>query len=114
MFELIQTGQNTYYIKCHSNIGVFRTDSNDVYLIDTAYDDHTGKEILKIVKRQNWNIKGIVNTHSHIDHIGGNKSIQQATDCDVFISEIEKAFIDYPEFRTGIFIWRLSLQRYIR
>lgn len=97
MFELIRTGQNTYYIKCHSNIGVFCTGRNDIYLIDTAYDDHTGEEILEIARRHNWRIKGIVNTHSHIDHIGGNKYIQQTTGCDVFISGIEKAFIDYPE-----------------
>lgn len=36
----------------------------------------------------------IVNTHSHCDHIGGNKIIQEMSRCDIALHAIGKHFID--------------------
>src|SRR5699024_8241846 len=52
--------------------------------------------ILKIINEQGWNVKGIINTHSHADHIGGNKLIEDRTNCDVYASNIEQCFVKYP------------------
>ncbi len=41
-------------------------------------------------------MKGIINTHSNADHIGGNQYLQQQTGCKVFADGIEKAFTEFP------------------
>lgn len=57
--ELIQVGQNTYYLKNPTNIGIYKVNDKDIYLIDTANDSDAGRKILKIIAEQGWNIKGI-------------------------------------------------------
>lgn len=94
--ELIKAGEKTYYIKNHTNIGIYKLDDNNIYLIDSGNDKEAGKKILKIINEQGWNIKGIINTHSNADHIGGNKVIQDRTGCEIYASDIEESFVKYP------------------
>jgi len=94
--ELVKVGARTYYIKNATNIGVYKIDDNNVYLIDTGNDKEAGKKILKIIDEQGWNVKGIINTHSNADHIGGNKVIQDRTNSSVLAYGIEKTFTEFP------------------
>lgn len=94
--ELIQVGEKTYYIKNPTNIGIYKIDDKNVYIIDSGNDKEAGKKILKIVNGQGWNIKGIINTHSNADHIGGNKVIQDRTGCDIYTYKTEKSFTEFP------------------
>ena len=45
----------------------------------------------------NWNLKFIINTHSHADHIGGNKYLQDKYKCKIYASKIESYFINNTE-----------------
>ncbi len=94
--ELIQLGKKTYYIKNHTNIGVYLLDDTHVYLIDTGNDKDAGKKILKIIEEQGWQIVGIINTHSHADHTGGNHIIQERTNATVYNYQLENVFTEYP------------------
>ena len=94
--ELIKVGEKTYYIKNATNIGIYKIDDDNVYLIDTGNDKDAGKKILKIIDEQGWNVKGIISTHSNADHIGGNKVIQDRTDCTILAYNIEKSFTEFP------------------
>lgn len=94
--ELIKVGEKTYYIKNATNIGIYKIDDNNIYIIDTGNDKEAGKKILKIIQEQGWNMKGIINTHSNSDHIGGNKVIQDRTNCKILANNIEKSFTEYP------------------
>lgn len=94
--ELIQVGEKTYYIKNPTNIGIYKIDDKNIYIIDSGNDKEAGKKILKIVNEQGWNVKGIINTHSNADHIGGNKVIQERTGCDICTYKTEKAFTEFP------------------
>ena len=94
--ELIQVGEKTYYIKNPTNIGVYKINEKDVFLIDSGNDKDAGKKILKITESQGWNVKGIISTHSNADHIGGNKLIQDRTGCSVYAYGMEKCFTEYP------------------
>jgi len=94
--ELIKLGERTYYIKNRTNIGVYKIDSENVYLIDTGNDSDSGKKILKIIGENGWTVKGIINTHSHADHIGGNSLIQDRTNCPVYLHGAEIGFTEYP------------------
>ena len=94
--ELIKVGEKTYYIKNPVNIGVYKINEEDVYIIDSGSDKDTGKKILKIIDENNFKIKAIINTHSHADHIGGNKVIQDRTGCKIYSYGIEENFIKHP------------------
>lgn len=94
--ELVKVGEKTYYIKNATNIGIYKIDDNNVYLIDTGNDKESGKKILKIIDEQNWNVKGIINTHSNADHIGGNRIIQDRANCIILAYNIEKSFTEFP------------------
>ena len=94
--ELIKVGERTYYIKNNTNIGVYKVDDENVYIIDSGNDKEAGRKILKLINEQGWKIEGIVSTHSNADHIGGNKYIQDRTYCDVLANKNEKRFTDYP------------------
>ncbi len=94
--ELVQLTPNTYYIKNRTNIGVIKRGESDVFLVDTGNDADAGKKILRIISEHNWRICGIINTHSHADHIGGNKAIIDKTKAPVYANSMEDCFISYP------------------
>ena len=60
--ELVKVGEKTYYIKNATNIGIYKIDETQVYLIDTGNDKEAGKKILKIIDEQGWKVKGIITT----------------------------------------------------
>lgn len=94
--ELIKLGERTYYIKNPTNIGIYKIDEENVYLIDSGNDKDAGKKILKIVEGQGWKVAGIISTHSNADHIGGNKVIQDRTGCSILAHGIEKCIVENP------------------
>lgn len=89
MFELIQTGEHTYYFDLPSKIGVYTPDNKNVYLIDSGPHKDNAKKVLRILREKNWTVQGILNTHAHADHIGGNRYLQEQTGCAVFASDKE-------------------------
>lgn len=96
MFELNKITENTYYINCPAKIGIYRISENEVYLIDSGNDKDAGRKIRKILNENGWVLKGIINTHSNADHIGGNKYLQQQYGCKIFANKIEAAFTNHP------------------
>lgn len=96
MFELNQVGERSYYINCSAKIGIYKANDTEVYLIDSGNDKDAGRKIRKILSENGWSLKGIINTHSNADHIGGNKYLQQQTGCKIFADGIEAAFTKYP------------------
>lgn len=96
MFELNQVGENSYYINCPAKIGIYKINDTDIYLIDSGNDKDAGKKVRKLLDENGWKLKGIVNTHSNADHIGGNRYLQQQTGCKIFANEIETAFTKHP------------------
>ena len=99
--ELQKVGNKTYYIKNPTNIGIYKIDDNNVFIIDSGNDKDAGRKILKITEEQGWSIKGIITTHSNADHIGGNKIIQDRTDCPIYALGIEKSFTEAPILETS-------------
>lgn len=95
MFELVKVTDCCYYIESPSKVGIYKRNDNDVYLIDSGSDKNSAKKTLKICEEQGWIIKGIINTHAHADHIGGNAYIQEKTGCDIFCSTIDRPFIEH-------------------
>lgn len=52
-----------------------------------ALDPLDGDVVLDVAKREGWQIKLIINTHEHHDHIEGNPVVQAATGAPIWASE---------------------------
>ncbi len=85
-----------HHIKNPTNIGLYKINDKEVYIIDSGNDRDAGRKILKIIDAQGWSVKGIITTHSNADHIGGNKLIQDRTHCSIYALGIEKCFTEFP------------------
>ena len=96
MYELIQVSQDCFYIQSPAKIGLVRLGDNRVCLIDSGNDKDAGKKIRKILDAQGWTLQAIYNTHSHADHIGGNKYLQGQTGCSIYAPETECDFTRHP------------------
>ena len=97
MYELIQTGNRSFYINCPAKIGVFRIDGSRICLIDSGSDKDAGMKVRQIMDREGGSLHAIINTHSNADHIGGNKYLQQQTGCKIYAKGVEAAFTSHPQ-----------------
>lgn len=95
MYELIQVSDNDYYIQSPTNVGLVRLNEKDVCIIDSGNDKEVGRKIRQILDANGWNLVAIYNTHSHADHIGGNRYLQSQTGCKVYASGIECDFTNH-------------------
>lgn len=107
--ELTKLGEKTYCIQNPTNIGIYKLDDEKVCLIDTGNDKESGRKILKIINEQNWQVECIINTHSNADHIGGNKFIQDRTNCKILSSKTETAIINNPELEPALLYGAMPL-----
>lgn len=96
MFELVQVGENSYYVNSGAKAGVYVRPDGDAWLVDSGGDKDAGRRIRKLLDEKGWRLRGIVNTHSNADHIGGNQYLQRQSGCKVFAPGIEAAFTKYP------------------
>lgn len=107
--ELTKLGEKTYCIQNPTNIGIYKLDDEKVCLIDTGNDKESGRKILKIINEQNWQVECIINTHSNADHVGGNKFIQDRTNCKILSSKTETAIINNPELEPAFLYGAMPL-----
>jgi hydroxyacylglutathione hydrolase len=78
----------------NANHFVYRTKSP--ILIDTGYISGF-RETERLIAELGVNLSDvslIINTHTHCDHIGGNRKIQQRSGCNIALHTIGKIFID--------------------
>ena len=112
MLELTNLKGDTWAILSPVNVGVY-VKGGDAVLIDTGASPDAGRRVLKLVKEHGWNVKWIVNTHCHADHIGGNHFIQKRTECRIAASPLEAFCIEHTEFETN-WLWSAAAPRVIQ
>lgn len=84
------------------NLGVVETTAGLV-AIDTGLDKQSGKRILRIAEEKGMPICGIINTHAHADHFGGNQTILAKYDVPVYAPRYEADVIQRPRYELSIF-----------
>lgn len=95
--EFHQIKGRTYALEINgAAIGVYVFSDYRCLLIDSGPSATWGKEIVDNLERRGWRVHAIFNTHGHADHCGGNHFIQGRTDCRIFASAFEAAFIQQP------------------
>ena len=96
MYELIQVSENCFYFQCPAKIGLVRNGPEEVFLIDSGNDKDAGKKVKKLLDANGWKLAAIFNTHSHADHIGGNRYLQTQTGCRIYALGLERVFARHP------------------
>lgn len=111
MFDLIHLKGNTYYITGHTNLGLYKINEKDVILIDVPIKKYAAR-IENMLRKYNFNLKYIVNTHSHPDHTGSNEYLIKQTGCEVITSRIERAFLRNDKLDIGFLSGGYPLNNY--
>ena len=96
MYELIPITDKSYYIQSPARIGLVKISDREVCLIDSGSDKDAGRRARQILDANGWKLTAIFNTHSHADHIGGNKYLQGQTGCKIYAPGIDCDFTRHP------------------
>ncbi len=96
MYELIQAGENTWYMDCPTKVGLVRTASGHGVLIDGGSDKDAAKKVLRHMEALGLSLDAVYCTHAHADHIGGCRHLQNSTGCKIYVPEDELAYPAQP------------------
>ena len=70
---------------------LYNEGSSDVIFVDPA--DH-GKHIYDKLKENGFDVKGIILTHGHFDHIMGTKQLRELSGCKLYAPKADKVLLD--------------------
>ena len=90
MFQFVQLAAHTYYLRCFSNIGVYDNGDGSVILIDSGDHRKSVSDLDAALEERGWRVKMILVTHSHADHLVGNRFFREKYGCTVYAPEIER------------------------
>ncbi len=87
-----------------TNIGLINV-SSGIYLIDSGCSGEDGKNLLEALKTlfPHKKLLGIFNTHSHIDHCGGNSFLVENTKCEVWAPYLESLVMQFPYLMAAMY-----------
>jgi|GEM_PF-2394797 len=76
-----------------ANIGLFYSAINEVVLIDSGHI-HASKKLLDFFVDNGIVVKAIINTHGHIDHVGGNFALQAYFNCSIIMPYLDHIYCE--------------------
>jgi len=76
---------------------VGNTETNEAIIIDPGFDrESEAKIIINEIERNEFEVKHIINTHGHPDHIGGNQIMKHYTKAPILIHEYDASLLINP------------------
>lgn len=95
--ELVQLAPGVHYFPGAINQLVVEDGQGGALLVDSGLDDDRAKKLLRALDARGLTPRGLLNTHSHADHYGGNALIEaRFPDLKVFAPPLEEAVLRYP------------------
>lgn len=97
MSSLSPLGPGVHFLPGAVNSLVLEDGRGGALLVDTGLDDGHARKLLRGLTELNLTPTGILNTHSHADHHGGNAFIlKRFPELKVFAPPLEDAIITHP------------------
>lgn len=96
MYETIRLTEHDYYVDCPAKIGLVQTGPGEAVLIDSGSDKDAAKKVWRILGELGLSLRAIYATHSHADHIGGCRFLQEKSGCPVYARGLERCFTEAP------------------
>ena len=97
MGSLVSLAPGVHYLPGAVNSLVVEDGRGGALLVDTGLDDGHARRLLRGLTELNLTPTGILNTHSHADHHGGNAFIlKKFPELKVFAPPLEDAVITHP------------------
>lgn len=84
--SLIRINGNSFYIPGPTNIGIFLFKDKYTLVVDSGENNQDARKIQESLEAESFKIKYILNTHSHIDHCGGNSYFKEKFPGSIFYS----------------------------
>lgn len=110
MNELIQVGENTFYLSGPFHVGVYvfykdkESGKKHVCLIDSGVDKVVARILDKQLIEKKFEVKYIINTHYHADHSGGNAYFKEKYNCTILSTKINAALMSNYDICPAI-VW---------
>lgn len=93
----------SFYVPGRVNLGIYVMEEGTC-LIDSGADESSGRALYRLLEREGFSLKTIINTHSNADHVGGNEYLQKKTDCSIITTEKEGFITSFPEMEP-LLLW---------
>ena len=102
MYELVKVTDKFYFMDCPAKIGIYKISESEIALIDSGNNKGAANKVLRIADENGWQIKMILVTHAHCDHIGGCYHIQSRTGCKIYAPSGEVGAVKNPPRENAI------------
>lgn len=79
---------NCYIVTCERTL--------EALIIDPGFSIHEGDNIIKEIEKRALQVRYIVNTHGHVDHISGNAKIKETTKAKIMIHKDDAHMLMSP------------------
>jgi len=79
---------NCYLVACGK--------TSESIVIDPGFKEDESEKILEEISKKSMNVKYILNTHGHMDHISGNGIMKKATGAEILIHEDDASMLTEP------------------
>lgn len=85
---MVRVRGNTYVESIGAtDIGIYMLDERNVVLIDSG--EYPSEQFMGMLREKKWIVRGILQTHMHIDHIGNNENLVREFGAWVIADEAE-------------------------
>lgn len=93
--KILHVNKDTYVIDTGMlYIPFYKINDKDIIMLDTGWMRGEREGILSLLDKENFNVKGIILTHSHIDHVGNVAVIKEKYNSVVAMTSIEAEIVD--------------------
>lgn len=87
MYEIIHVKGNTFCIDTDMTyIPFYKVNEKEIIMLDSGWAEGEQEGLNKLLDYNDFRVAGIINSHSHIDHIGNNSFFKNKYECIIAMS----------------------------